>query len=216
VLFASSLGFAVSVTFSLCCFHVQVIRVVLDSTVKVKSVTALYSYGDGFVSGHKDGTIKLWSNSYECKDTFDLNTAKPASMNSGVRSVCVKHDASVVLIGTQGCEIYELAMASKRFTQRVEGHYEYELWGLATHPSAPNLAVTTGDDKTIRLWDLSRHQMIRKVTVDAMARCVVCLFFRLVRGPLQTLFWCFLIGQGGGVVARWHVAWRGIRRSCRG
>jgi hypothetical protein len=41
--------------------------------------------------------------------------------------VCVNADASLVLIGTAGCEIYELGLASKRFTLRVEGHYENEV-----------------------------------------------------------------------------------------
>ena len=46
----------------------------------------------------------------------------------------------------------------------------YQLWGLATHPMAPNLAVTTGDDRTIRLWDIQKHVLLKKVTVDAMSR----------------------------------------------
>ena len=53
-------------------------------------------------------------------------------MASAVRSVAIKPDASVVLIGTLGCEIYELALASKRFTQRVEGHFEHEVSRLNT------------------------------------------------------------------------------------
>ncbi len=97
-------------------------------------MTCMFSFPGGFVSGHKDGTIKVWSNAFECRDTFDLTTATPASMNASVRSVCVNHDASVVLVGTQGCEIYELALASKRFTLRVEGHYENEV-------GAPGLRV---------------------------------------------------------------------------
>ena len=108
----------------------QTIRVVLESTVDTKSVTCMFAYPGGFVSGHKDGTIKLWTNSYECKNTFDLATATPASMNTSVRSVCVNSDASVVLIGTQGCEIYELALASKRFTLRAEGHFQDEVGGV--------------------------------------------------------------------------------------
>lgn len=42
-------------------------------------------------------------------------------------SVCMNHDNSVVLIGTQGCEVYELSIASKRFTLRAEGHYKDEV-----------------------------------------------------------------------------------------
>ncbi len=102
-------------------------RVVLVATAEVNSVTCMFTYPGGFVSGHKDGTVKLWSNAFEARASFDLATATPASMNTSVRSVCVNHDASVVLVGTQGCEIYELSLASKRFTQRVEGHYENEV-----------------------------------------------------------------------------------------
>lgn len=34
-----------------------------------------------------------------------------------------------------------------------------EVWGLAVHPDFP-IAVTTGDDNTVILWDLEAHTVL--------------------------------------------------------
>ncbi len=36
--------------------------------------------------------------------------------------------------------------------------------------------MTSGDDKTIRLWDLEKHTLVKKVTTDAMSRCAWAVF----------------------------------------
>ena len=57
----------------------------------------------------------------------------------------------VVLIGVRGCEIYEGKVGST-LTNKMQGHYEGEVWALATCPKNYKF-VTAGGDKIIRLWD---------------------------------------------------------------
>jgi WD40 repeat protein len=53
-----------------------------------------------------------------------------------------------------------------------EAHYTGQLWGMAVHPTDPDLFVTTGDDKTIRVWSISGRRLLRKALIDCTARSV--------------------------------------------
>ena len=59
--------------------------------------------------------------------------------------------------------MYELAKDSGNWTLLGEGHYSKpedgaggELWGLAPHPTNPDIFATSGDDATVRIWSISQ------------------------------------------------------------
>jgi len=103
-----------------------------------------------------------------------------------------------VLVSTGSAEIYELSPDTGSWSLLAEGHFSdpnedgshAQLWGLATHPTQPDLVATTGDDGTLRVWSLSLGRMLRKAQLDAVARCVAW-------SPDGTLL---LVGLGGSAV----------------
>jgi len=137
-----------------------------------KAVTALCEHAHGLVSGSQDGQVRLWGPGLDLLSNIDLTAAKPAPFHPCIRSVCMSPDGSVVLVGTQGSEIYEVTVVSKKATLMAEGHCKDELWGLSCHPKYPHLFATSGDDKTVRLWNAKEHRMVSKAVLDTMSRAV--------------------------------------------
>merc|ERR1712100_755682 len=136
------------------------------------SVNSLSSTTKGLVSGGKDGTIKLWDNSLNKIQEYSMNDATPKPYRSCVRSVMWDVAMNKILVGTKGSEIYEISKDSKRTILLNEGHCADELWGLSTHPANDDLFVTAGDDKTVRIWSISKRRMLKKAVLDTMARAV--------------------------------------------
>ena len=52
-----------------------------------------------------------------------------------------------------------------------QGHGDGEIWGLAHH-SSELLMATISDDRTLRVWDLSKNQLIKARKFPKPGRCV--------------------------------------------
>ncbi len=126
------------------------------------------------LSGSADGTVKVWADGMQPRKTISVAAAdvKPPSQDPAVRSVCVDPVTNTVLVATRGCEVYEFFARGN--TQLVQAHTgDGELWGLACSPRQPSRFVTTGDDGTVRLWDMERRQVVKKLAAgDAALRAV--------------------------------------------
>merc|ERR1711871_757859 len=136
------------------------------------SVNSLSSTTKGLVSGGKDGYVKLWDNGLNKIQEYSMADATPKPFRTCVRSVVWDVPMNKILVGTKGSEIYEISKDSKRTLLLNEGHCADELWGLSTHPANDDLFVTAGDDKTVRVWSISKRRMLKKAVLDTMARAV--------------------------------------------
>jgi WD40 repeat protein len=82
------------------------------------------------------------------------------------------------LVGTRGGDVLEISLSNgKRLKNKpvVTGHNYGELWGLVVHPSNPNIFVTSGDDKSVRMWNISDQECVAMAKSDAlpdMSRCL--------------------------------------------
>ncbi|KAF0698173.1 Aste57867_11158 [Aphanomyces stellatus] len=137
------------------------------------AVQAMYVQDKTLVTGGKDGHVKLWvtgKSGLSCLSTFECNAL--LGTPTVIQSVCLSPDGGVLLLGTQASEIYELTIKDKKMSApRMCGHSVDELWGMAVHPSRQE-AVTVGDDKWVRVWDLEKTVVLRSLKLDCMARAV--------------------------------------------
>ena len=139
-------------------------------------VSCIWACAVGVVTAAKDGLIKLWSPEFVHLRSFMLADADVPPVIPCVRSIdaYLSMEGDVItriLASTSAGEIYELAARSGNICLVHESHYTGELWGLGMHPTDPDLFVTTGDDKTVRIWSISANRLIRKALLDCTARC---------------------------------------------
>ena len=73
------------------------------------------------------------------------------------RIVAVAEDESqeLLVFGTRGSEIVEYSYASNRHKVVCNGHWEGELYGLATQPQSPYF-YTVGEDTMLACWSIER------------------------------------------------------------
>jgi microtubule-associated protein-like 6 len=138
-------------------------------------VSSMWSSSVGFVTGAKDGTIKLWSTSFEPIKSFVLSEADVPPLLANIRSIegvlsLQRDEVTSIVAATAGGEVYEVAVKSGCISLVMEAHFIGELWGLAPHPTDPELFVTCGDDMTVRVWNLVHRRLVRKAVLDCTAR----------------------------------------------
>jgi microtubule-associated protein-like 6 len=136
------------------------------------------SDGTVLTSG-KDCLIKAWDFTLQevgstIDITEDVGQAKVAPVNGVV--VSLQQWGKTILVGTKGCEIYEIELPSTSaqpytLTRLMSGHSSGELWGLSMHPTKEEFC-TCGDDKTLRVWSIRTHEQLAIRYLPLKARSV--------------------------------------------
>lgn len=130
------------------------------------TVNALYASSHGLLSGGRDHRVRLWTAKLEPGATFDMSSF---GFNPSIRSACLSHDGSCILVGTKGSNIYEVSSidgSDVRGGPVVSGHSWGKLNNICTHPSKHEF-LTVGDDKRLRVWDMKTKSLLKMATFDA-------------------------------------------------
>ncbi|OAF70064.1 hypothetical protein A3Q56_02173 [Intoshia linei] len=112
--------------------------------------------------------LKIWDRDFKKSKNFNVSE-KP---NEIVRVKSVnRHANGKILVGTQDNSLYEIDERSNMTKCIVSGHGAGEMWGLCVHPSK-DLIFTGSDDKTVRIWDITKKALIKKLYFENCVRCV--------------------------------------------
>ena len=150
---------------------------ILSAAVKAhrKPVTSVHvaTDGAGCVTASLDGHVKIWDAELEIIEDFSVHTLG-SSIDPAVKSVCWAPGVHRILVGTRGCEVFEISDEDGKDVNQgahVQGHCKYEVWAMAWHP-AKNEFVTVGDDCTVRVWDADRKRLARATKLEGALRAV--------------------------------------------
>lgn len=152
------------------------------------------------LTGAKDGTINIFDVSMDAgkvrlplKLGFSVEQHLPAHLSIMAKqiqalSICsaVDGEGFCLIVGTRGCDLLEFhidkdwkavsfhdenATSPNYSGILTRGHCNEEVWGIATHPHVP-VYCTTGDDKTLRFYDIPSKLMTHVVTLGHISRTV--------------------------------------------
>lgn len=131
-------------------------------------VFTIHSSDDGFATGGRDGSIKLWDDTFLPLRTINMVKSNFGYKGLSVRAVCWR--GTHVLAGTHGGEVQEILVSDPSEPKVISsGHGEGEMWGLAVHNSRPVVA-TASDDKSVRIWSLQDHALLARCNLPAAIR----------------------------------------------
>lgn len=135
------------------------------------TINSLYSCAYGLLSGGFDQRVRMWSPLLEPSFTFDVSNY---GINPCVRSLCMASDGTSILVGTKGCNIYEISAidgSDLRGGPVGLGHAHGELHAVCTHPSKFEF-LTVGADQTMRVYDMNTNSQLKIITFDGEAKAV--------------------------------------------
>ena len=147
----------------------------MNSSVENAHSGAIYAIwtqpnADGIISGGKDGLVKFWD--LKMTTTRTINVSEQGvfhSMKPMVRAIAEDPNGNVQ-IGTRGGEIVEVDKQDKH-TIIIQGHFDFELWGLAVHPSKPEFA-TVGEDFLLAKWSIANRKQISHVQLEFQGKVI--------------------------------------------
>jgi microtubule-associated protein-like 6 len=125
-------------------------------------VYAVNPFEGGFLTGGKDGILKVWNKDFKLLHNIPMGKYNLRSLD---------WDKGKILVGTKSSEIFEITYSGENSQAQllIEGHGEGELWGLGVHPTK-RIFATASDDKLVKVWDGATHTCMLTIPVKFEAR----------------------------------------------
>eukprot|EP00051_Salpingoeca_urceolata_P007134 m.94665 g.94665 ORF g.94665 m.94665 type:complete len:1961 (-) comp15130_c0_seq1:316-6198(-) len=134
--------------------------------------------GSMFLSGGKDGAVRIWNENFDPLQTYEVTQTNMASscMNllhdrPAIRAAGLAPGDNIV-VGTDDGQVINID-PSGHCHVLVGGHGAGELWGLAVHPTE-QIFATASDDCMIGVWSAQTHKSISSWLMPS--HCRSCTF----------------------------------------
>lgn len=147
-------------------------KVVQKVAAHDRAVCALCRSSNFYISGGKEGFIKVWSIDFELLHSYKVNafSSRPNSL------VCIGLDislsASSFVVAMKSGELYEISMNSHSVSLLVESHSIGDLSALDYNPVDLLEFATGGDDGFLKIWCLEDFVCTKKLFLEYATRAL--------------------------------------------
>eukprot|EP01114_Cavostelium_apophysatum_P005619 TRINITY_DN1680_c0_g1_i2.p1 TRINITY_DN1680_c0_g1~~TRINITY_DN1680_c0_g1_i2.p1 ORF type:complete len:1023 (-),score=268.98 TRINITY_DN1680_c0_g1_i2:52-3120(-) len=126
----------------------------------------------GIAAGGKDGKVYIFGPDADAAETsFDIDARTDAALKEGLTTVirCIQWKEGQLVVGTNESEVHRIDLGTKEIAPLLRGHFG-DVYGFAPHPSYSQF-ITTGKDKTVRLWDITSKTLVKAVETEVDPVC---------------------------------------------
>ena len=135
-------------------------------------VTVVSRCQQGYLSGGKDGLVKVWSYDFKVMHIYRTTYFIPRPLSLSCHAVATNKLGTNIIIAMKSDELYEVSLLSNSTSLLIDGHSALEQNALDVNPKNADEYVTGGDDGVIRVWSISRRYCLRKVSIDFACRSI--------------------------------------------
>jgi len=137
------------------------------------TVTAVTSIRCGVISGGNDGKLCHWDSQLIKLQVYRLDrTSSLQSFSPFITSICCDIPFKKALLSLKGGEIIEISKDSGNIALISPTHGLGETCGIAMHPTNPMIYATSDKDGHVRVWNISKKRVLRKMKFDCECRAI--------------------------------------------
>lgn len=145
-------------------------RVSKTVTAHDAPIYAICPMGKRYITGGKEGLVKIWSNDFLPILTLNLQTFSPQPETLSIHSLRVNFGGSRMSIGMRSGEVYEVTLQTQSCLMLLESHSRLQLHALAVNPNNSDEYATAGDDGFVRVWSIEKRVCSRRLSLEAAVR----------------------------------------------
>jgi WD40 repeat protein len=125
-------------------------------------IFSIASIIDRFATCGGDGRVRTWTNALTPLLTMDIC----AILSSTISCRAIGYRQGRIMVGTDSNDVVEIDEDSRDFARIVSGHVSGAIKDIVGHPTKP-LFLTTGEDCTVREWDVIEHRDLRSFQIPS-------------------------------------------------
>jgi WD40 repeat protein/Ca2+-binding EF-hand superfamily protein len=124
------------------------------------------------LTGGADGKIMIWDEAFKKIGEINMMEERLNLTAPKLRALSFNEETNKILAGTRSGDLVEVVLNQPgKGRVLLRGHFDYELWGLTTHPNKEEY-LTVGEDCLLGKWSIHLKTQIQSAQLKIQAKCI--------------------------------------------